>query len=974
MNKPTVTIKDKKYLVTQISVVLKLNSGSLIYLRLSDKLDSTANKPSNEETITKEFVQQIFEEQEGTFQWLGATIKFVLIGYNSFESTTFELVGLVIRKDLITWFNDNDFKNKKQDYLIYQKVKAKNAWPFFSQVLGEKFDKPNQDFIDKINFLFPENGCIWRHRDSENFKFLNKALTFANRHVPEVKGWCAFDADKPLRLILFEQEKRDQTIPQLDQTWVPKSYPFLPNQYNWNYEFKSSCTLSRELSINNGQEPALIKQLVSDGNNGESDQKGKNFQAQNPVRLLFAPGTVTVGGRNIFCHTVTYEFKLPAFGDEPPTITMKLELDYPRETGDNEILSLRVLGNFKKWRLPKDEETEIEVAPTRFNANITNWGIIDEKTQKLKVGAKAVLYTQILSPTYSGKKYSGIYIKHEKNDEMIIDIQPCGVPLVLGSIQKYRPQLEKANITLCGQKLAISVSPHNQKLTGAEAIIIDNKQIKLNHEKVISGQAQRAVNFLSKNLKLGSSRIQIKSGQTTINSAVNISTPAPQLPKPNQKAPTATSARTPNQTGAANKPSVNNNLAGKETAKQVLMKTLDGTTKPLQITPDTKISDLKKELGYKSADVYLTHEGKKLNDKLTVADYPNIQKDSTIEARGRLRGGASGGEAEIGEASNSNSSMTPKERVIQRKKQEIDEEINSIKDFINSDIRKGLDESSSKDKNAIIIARVGEKQQRIEKLLEQREQVTASPTEVFQEDPEDFLKNNILEPVNILPYTSPGAKEYNEKLKNSDNQSFTLEKVKENHYKLKIVDEKYPNTIKAAYFPYKNGQPGDNLDNIGHVKLDDSVDFAFTGGMNGCALALTSNDDGSLEAWHFQSPESYPGSLEKFRDREESRLREWYNSGEYHKPDPNPGSKGTGLFEANNFLYKKGNDWNILSQEIYYDFDGKEHTNHRYSQPQIRRLGNQDDARTRLSDNLRAGREAKRSRETKHNGESSSNL
>lgn len=964
MNKPTVTIKEKKYLVTQISVVLKLNSGSLIYLRLSDKLDSTANKPSNEETITKEFVQQIFEEQEGTFQWLGATIKFILIGYNSFESTTFELVGLVIRKDLITWFNDNDFKNKKQDYLIYQKVKTKNAWPFFSQVLGEKFDKPNQDFIDKINFLFPENGCIWRHRDSENFKFLNKALTFANRHVPEVKGWCAFDADKPLRLILFEDKKQDQTIPKLDQTWVPKSYPFLPNQYNWNYEFKSSCTLSRELSINNGQEPALIKQLVSDGNNGESDQKGKNFQAQNPVRLLFAPGTVTVAGRNIFCHTVTYEFKLPAFGDEPPTITMKLELDYPRESGDNEILSLRLLGNFKKWRLPKDEETEIEVAPTRFNANITNWGIIDEKTQKLKVGVKAVLYTQILSPTYSNKKYSGIYIKHEKNDEMIIDIQPCGVPLVLGSIQKYRQQLEKANVTLCGQKLAISVSPHNQKLSGAEAIILDNKQIKLNHEKVISGQAQRAVNFLSKNLKLGSSRIQIKSGQTTINSAVNISTPAPQLPKPNQKAPTATSARTSNQTGATNKPPVNNNLAGREAPKQVLMKTLDGTTKPLQITPDTKISDLKKELGYKSADVYLTHEGKKLNDKLTVADYPNIQKDSTIEARGRLRGGVNSLEeaqalTEVSEASSSSSpSMTPKERVIQRKKQEIDEEIQNLEQFISSVLNPAV-RISSEEKSAIILAMVSEKQQKRDQLLMQREQVNASPTEVFKEDPEDFLKNNILEPVEVdmLPHTSPGAKEYNEELIKPGIKSFILKEVKNNHYELKIVnndDRKYPNAIKAAYFPYQTGQPGDNLDNIGHVKLDDSVDFAFTGGMNGCALALTSNDDGSLEAWHFQSPESFPGALERFKEREQSRLREWYNFGEYHKPDPNPDPKGEGLHKANNFLYKKGNDWNILSQEIRYDFDGKEHIKHRYSEPQMRRVGNQNDAIKRLDDNLSA--------------------
>lgn len=73
--------------------------------------------------------------------------------------------------------------------------------------------------------------------------------------------------------------------------------------------------------------------------------------------------------------------------------------------------------------------------------------------------------------------------------------------------------------------------------------------------------------------------------------------------------------------------------------QQVLMKTIDGRTKPLRITPDRKIGDLKKQLGHESNDVYLTHEGKVLKDELTVADYSKIQKDSTLEVRGRLRGG-----------------------------------------------------------------------------------------------------------------------------------------------------------------------------------------------------------------------------------------------------------------------------------------------------------------------------------------------
>lgn len=530
MSKAIVNVKEKKYFVSSVSVVLKLNSGSLIHLRLSEKLDGTENKLSNEETFKQEFFQDICQEVEGSFEWGGQSIKFILVGYNSSEARTFELVGLVVKKDVIEWFNQNNFKDKKQDYLIYQKSNGGNSWPWFNKVLGNKFEQPNPDLVDKIKLLFPDNACIWRYKDSNNFQFLNRSIAFASRHLPEVQGWCAFDADKPLRLILFEEKKQDQTIPKLDLTWNP-SHLFLPNRYSWNRWLDRSCTLSRDLSIKPGQEIALIKQLVSDGSNGEDAQKGQNFQAQNPTRLLFTPGTINIGDRNIFCHTVSYEFKLPAFEEkESPSVTMKIEMDYPeRQIGDNEVVSLRLCGKFQRWEKEKDEETKVKIAPSDLN----NWGIIDEKDQKLKSGDDAVLYTQILSPTYSDKKYSGIYIKHEKDDEMIVDIHPCGIPLVLGSVQKYRKELEEADITLCGEKLAISVSSHNQSLASAEAIILDNSEIKLNHGKKIFGQAQQKVDFLSQNIELSSSQIEINSGETKINSLVNVSFPSSKNPTPN---------------------------------------------------------------------------------------------------------------------------------------------------------------------------------------------------------------------------------------------------------------------------------------------------------------------------------------------------------------------------------------------------------------------------------------------------------
>ncbi|MBR8828180.1 MAG: hypothetical protein DSM107014_09840 [Gomphosphaeria aponina SAG 52.96 = DSM 107014] len=528
MSEPSVTVKGKKYFVGQISVVLKLNTGPLIYLKLSEKLDGTEYNLSNEESFKKEFFQDIGQEEEGNFQWNGITIKFILVGYHSSEARTFELVGLVVKKELTDWFNENNFKSKPQDYFIYQKHKGKDSWIFLNKVLGDKFKQPPQDFIEKTKLLFPDNACIWRYKDSNNFHFLNRAIAFTSRHLPEVQGWGAFDSDKPLRLILFEEQKQDQSIPQLDDTWNP-SYPFLPNRYSWNRWLDSSCTLSRDLSIKEGQEMALIKELVTDGDNGENPQKGQNFQGQNPTRLLYVPGTINLGKKNLLCKAITYAFKLPGFGEELPSITMKLDIEYPeRQIGDNERVSLRLSGKFQAWEEEKEEETKVKIAPS----DDEKWGIIDETDQTVKSGADAVLYNHILSPTYSDKEYSGIYVKHEKDDEMIVDIYPCDIPLVLGSLQKYHQKLEEADIAVSGEKLALSISPHFQKLDDSEAIILEKSQIKLNHGKQIFGQAMNKVDFLSQNVEIGSTQVNVNSGQTKINSLVNVSFPSPKMPKP----------------------------------------------------------------------------------------------------------------------------------------------------------------------------------------------------------------------------------------------------------------------------------------------------------------------------------------------------------------------------------------------------------------------------------------------------------
>lgn len=115
---------------------------------------------------------------------------------------------------------------------------------------------------------------------------------------------------------------------------------------------------------------------------------------------------------------------------------------------------------------------------------------------------------------------------------MIVDIHPCDIPLVLGSVQKYHQKLEEADIVVCGEKLAFSISPHSQKLDDAEAIILEKSQIKLNHGKQIFGQATNKVDFLSKEVEIGSTQVNINSAKTDINSMVNVSMPSPKIPQP----------------------------------------------------------------------------------------------------------------------------------------------------------------------------------------------------------------------------------------------------------------------------------------------------------------------------------------------------------------------------------------------------------------------------------------------------------
>ncbi len=122
--------------------------------------------------------------------------------------------------------------------------------------------------------------------------------------------------------------------------------------------------------------------------------------------------------------------------------------------------------------------------------------------------------------------------------------------------------------------------------------------------------------------------------------------------------------------------------------------------------------------------------------------------------------------------------------------------------------------------------------------------------------------------------------------------------------------------VRAGYIPYKQGRPASDAA-IGSVDVVRHPDPArpgdglvFTGGMNGCALAVTDVGPHSFKVWHVQSysATSNLGPASDFRLRHPAT--DWFGVDEYVTP-------GQGeLFEATNVLRHGPDGWEVISQEV----------------------------------------------------------
>ena len=127
--------------------------------------------------------------------------------------------------------------------------------------------------------------------------------------------------------------------------------------------------------------------------------------------------------------------------------------------------------------------------------------------------------------------------------------------------------------------------------------------------------------------------------------------------------------------------------------------------------------------------------------------------------------------------------------------------------------------------------------------------------------------------------------------------------------------EASPAYIEAAYVQYLRGKTTVPDTAVGHTSVKKerggegfNPDFVFTDVMNGCAWAITDDeeDEDSFTAWHYQSPSSNKAEASAFRH--DKAPTDWFGVEEYGS------GEHEGLFETTNLLFRNDQGWNVASQ------------------------------------------------------------
>ncbi len=404
-----------------------------------------------------------------TLAWEDQTLEFCVSGFRSTPGGRDLLVGIVLPKELLNWFEGKPTDEHAVQTLIYQRQEDANGWDFVRRVLGERFAVPHGAIA--LDEALPVGTCVLRAAGCDNLAHLQRVLGLLTTLPTRAWGWCAFDTEQgedPLRLLGL-----DAPVLNLDESWAPSDLTgvHLPHRAAGD----SSGELSRSFGeLETKKAAALVRQLSRAGIELAAEEL-----LEDADQLPCLPGQIGIGELTALCYRIRYAFDLGRNADnrEDKHVEFKTHLSFRPLPGTPGLSasSVTLRGFFSDWD-EASERTRIQMLPGATAKEPSEvWRLMgDSKSndQDTPDPEKPLIGISV-TPFRSRGDFAGFYVSHQESDPMLVQVRDLEVPTMIGMQQVYAEGLEGVDLVLNSPTVSISGLAQSADLATADGVAVD---------------------------------------------------------------------------------------------------------------------------------------------------------------------------------------------------------------------------------------------------------------------------------------------------------------------------------------------------------------------------------------------------------------------------------------------------------------------------------------------------------------------
>jgi len=466
--------------VSQVRVILETNACAGVQLRLGFQTPK-----EHEDFATSSLRAWAAERKQASLHWEGEQLDLIVCGFDWVErgdgpsgavSRKLEILALPVRNgsNLVTWL-DSAPSDDHRCWLIYQRQDLAvdvSGGVFLQRLFASRLATPPCG--DRLDSIFPPGAAVCRRGGVDNFRFVQAVVGHLHRLLPWVLGWCGFAHEREQVRLVTSLYPRPLKI----DDWAPPPY-FCSTRLVAHDRSSRLSSAYRDFTVAH-----RMKLLIALCTNGRpaTQAEGQTFGCSDWEKLMFIPGLVRYKSAALFARHLTY-----TFDQVDQSVQAEIRFGPSRHAPAAEPLEAASLtAQFQEWT-PGERSRTIRLNPRPAAAGAAPaWILMSDSQQTLDTpDPKLPLLAEVLMPTTvrpvkperaddsSNQLVCGLYVRHQKGDEMRVTFEPCAVPAVHGSPQMHHAPFETSDLTVNGARITLTTSPMGTDPASVELLDLD---------------------------------------------------------------------------------------------------------------------------------------------------------------------------------------------------------------------------------------------------------------------------------------------------------------------------------------------------------------------------------------------------------------------------------------------------------------------------------------------------------------------